>query len=63
MSTKMKAFIGITVSALVLIVLFASNGGYRAARDAGEKAEKKKHSCSAEEQVVDHETIVQAEKN
>ena len=59
MSTKMKAFIGIVVSFAVLIILFTSNGGYRASRDA--EAQKSNETCSVIEKVANSETIAQAE--
>ena len=58
MSTKMKAFIGILVSFVILIILFTSTGGYRAARAV---EEKKTETCSVEEKVVTSETVAQAE--
>ncbi|MBP7074852.1 MAG: hypothetical protein KBA81_05645 [Rhabdochlamydiaceae bacterium] len=59
MSTKMKAFIGIVVSFAVLIILFTSNGGYRASRD--NEQQKNNETCSVIEKVASSETIAQAE--
>jgi hypothetical protein len=59
MSTKMKAFIGILVSLAVLVILFSSNGGYRASRD--EEQRRNKESCSVMEKTSQSETVVQAE--
>ena len=59
MSTKMKAFIGIVVSFAVLIILFTSNGGYRASRD--NEGKKNNETCSVIEKVASSETIAQAE--
>jgi len=58
MSTKMKAFIGILVSFVILIILFTSTGGYRASRVA---QDKKTEVCSVAEKVVVSETAAQAE--
>ena len=55
MSTKMKAFIGITATLVFLIVLFTSKGGYRANRENEDTA------CSVVEKVSENETIAQAE--
>ncbi len=49
MSTKLKAFIGVTLSFIVLIILFTSNRGFRAARLAEEEAHKKENACAAGE--------------
>lgn len=57
MPTKMKAFIGVLVSLVFLIILFTSTGGYRAVRE--EKQEKR---CAVEEKVATSETIAQAEE-
>ena len=56
MSTKVKAFIGITVSFVVLIILFASNGGYRAARDASATEDYKKSETCCAVSTVESET-------
>jgi hypothetical protein len=57
MSSKTKAFIGITVSLVILIVLFASTGGYRAAR-AAKQAED---TCALAEKGSERDTIAQGE--
>ena len=61
MSTKTKAFIGITISFVVLIILFASNGGFRGARAASLEAVKKHNTCSVEEKAETSENIAQVE--
>ena len=58
MSSKKKAFIGITLTLIVLIVLFASTGGYRAAR-AAEHAQETEETCAASGET--NETIAQIE--
>lgn len=50
MPTKMKAFIGITATVVILIVLFSSNGGFRAAR-AVEEETARKNECAALEKA------------
>ncbi len=57
MSTKMKAFIGIIVSFVFLIILFTSTGGYRATR----VVEEKKETCAVAEKVATSETVAQVE--
>lgn len=54
MSTKMKAFIGITVSFAFLIFLFATKGGC-ASRCAD------KNVCAVEEKSVQNEAIASVE--
>lgn len=54
MSTKMKAIIGITLSFVFLIVLFATKGGC-----ASRCAEK--NVCAAQEKVAQTEVVAQAE--
>lgn len=58
MSTKMKAFIGIVVSFVFLIILFTSTGGYRATRVV---EEKKEETCAVAEKAATSETIEQVE--
>jgi hypothetical protein len=62
MTSKAKAFIGITLSFVVLIVLFTASGGFRSARAAEEAAAKKMDKgCSVAEKVAETPTISQAE--
>jgi hypothetical protein len=62
MSTKVKAFIGITVSFIILIILFTSTGGFRGSRADETDAKKMEESCSVEKKVEAGENIVQAEE-
>ncbi len=59
MSSKTKAFIGITVSVVFLIILFTAAGGYRASRDSEDT--NKEETCAAEAKVCGTEAIAQVE--
>ncbi len=57
MSTKVKAFIGIAVTIVVLIVLFASKAGYRATRvEEGSKKTKKCCAVANNEEIKENTT-------
>jgi hypothetical protein len=60
MSTKVKAFIGLTVTLVVLLVLFASKAGYRATR-VTEDSKKSKNCCAIANNEEMKENTTQAE--